>query len=482
MPIHFPNVSIPRLGDLGGGTWELQNLSEITVLFGKNGSGKSVLLRAWRDTSEANVHYVTPERTGEMDLQPQYLREELTPSGRRNASSRNYMPEYRRRIIGRIQSYFLTRGDYRGPESAPASPQEIESLINSLATDFLVELVAAGTPPYKLLRVEGGNQIGGVDHLSSGEAQLVTIALDMLTIAAIWEIQGQSQRVLLIDEPDAHLHPDLQARLADFIFRITERFNLQVAIATHSTSLLAALGQFGGARTSAIYVSRNRQQYQAQSFSDIHKVLSACLGGHVLMGPLFGAPILLVEGDDDYRIWSQIPRHHVANFAVIPSRGEEIKRYQKALESIFASLRDTDEQPCGYALLDGDKPLPTPNPQNPQHHVRFVQIACLEAENLYLADEVLAEMGKDWTSPCNLIVARAGEFGEKAQVLAQAKTWDRKRGDIKRVINEVAQIVDMKPIHWTVRVGRVLGRRRPQGQVAEFLGPAVVNALWPTNT
>jgi len=242
MPVHFSNLSIPRLGELGGETWELQNLSDVTVLFGKNGSGKSVLLRAWRDKYENNVHYVTPERTGEMDFQARYLQEELTPSGRRSSSSRNYAPDYRRRIIGRIQSYFLTRGDYRGNDAAPVSPSEIEAFVNSLVTDFVVELVAAGTPPYKLQRVEDGGQIGSVDQLSSGEAQLVTIALDMLTIAAIWEIQSQEARVLLIDEQDAHIHPDLQTRFADFIFRITERFNLQIAIATHSTSLLSALG------------------------------------------------------------------------------------------------------------------------------------------------------------------------------------------------------------------------------------------------
>ncbi len=54
------------------------------------------------------------------------------------------------------------------------------------------------------------------------------------------------------------------------------------------------------------------------------------------MGPLFGSPILLVEGDDDYRIWSQVPRHHIVNLAVIPSNGDEIKHYQKTLESIFS--------------------------------------------------------------------------------------------------------------------------------------------------
>ena len=200
------------------------------------------------------------------------------------------------------------------------------------------------------------------------------------------------------------------------------------------------------------------------------------------MGPLFGAPILLVEGDDDYRIWSQIPRHHVTNFAVIPSNGEEIKRYQKVLENIFASLRDTNEQPCGYALLDGDVPLPTHNPQNPQNHVRFMQLACHEAENLYLSDEVLAAMDKDWSLACDLILARAGEFGEKADFLAQVEIWDRKHEDIKQVINEVAHILDTKPLNWTVRVGQVLGRNRPQGQIAEFLGSSVVDALWPADT
>lgn len=479
MPVHISEISIPRIVELGEGTWELSNLSEVTVLFGKNGSGKSVLLRAWRDMSETNIHYVTPERTGEMDFQPQYLQHELTASGRRSVSSKNYIPEYRRRIIGRIQSYFLTRGDYRGDGSAPAPPEEIELFINSLVTDFIIELVAAAVPPYKLYRNESGTQIVNVDQLSSGEAQLVTIALDMLTIVAIWEIQSQGERILLIDEPDAHIHPDLQTRFADFIFRIAERFELQVAIATHSTSLLASLGQFGGEKTTAIYLTRNQYEYQAQEFTSIHKELAACLGGNILMGTLFGAPILLVEGDDDYRIWSQIPRHHVTNFSVIPSSGDEIMRYQKVLESIFASLRDDHEQPCGYALLDGDKALPQPQPGNQQLHIRFVRLICHEAENLYLSDEVLTELGTDWENASELIVERAKEFGEREEFLASAKSWNRQDDDIKSVIEQLALILDTKPIHWTVRVGRVLGRTKPQGQIADFLGVAVIEALWP---
>ena len=304
MPVYLREKELPRPEFLGGGAWSVDGLNEVTVFFGKNGSGKSLLLRAWRDAAPTTSHYVTPERTGEMDFQPQFFQQELTAQTRQQGSARNYMPDYRRRIIGRIQSYFMTRGDYRGEGSPPAPPGEIETLINSLVTDFTMELVAAATPPYSLTRTRDGAKIGGVDHLSSGEAQLITIALDMLTISAIWDIEGNEQRVLLIDEPDAHIHPDLEVRFADFIFRVINRFQTQIAIATHSTSLLAALGQFGGASTSVVYLDRAHNKFNAKPFNSIQKELAACLGGHALMGPMFGAPILLVEGDDDYRIWS----------------------------------------------------------------------------------------------------------------------------------------------------------------------------------
>lgn len=478
--IHQTSVEIPRPKYLGSGTWKLSALSDVTVFFGKNGSGKSVLLRAWRDMAPETTHYVTPERTGEMDFQPQYLQQELTSTGRKDSSSKNYVPEYRRRIISRIQSYFLTRGNFRGEKQAPSSPSEIESFINSLVTDFMVELVAAKTPPYELKRVTDGAPIEGVDQLSSGEAQLVTIALDVLTIAAIWEIEGKPRRIVLIDEPDAHIHPDLQVRFADFIFRVAEHYSLQIAIATHSTSLLAALGQFGGTRTSVIYVVRSRAEFVAQPFSDIHKELSACLGGHVLMGPLFGTPILLVEGDDDYRIWSQVPRHHVTNLAVIPSMGEEIKRYQKSLENIFKCLRETGQPPCGYALIDGDKAKPQPSVTNSQDHIRFIQLNCHEAENLFLTDEVLADLSTNWTEATNRIAERASEFGQKSPALAAAKSWDRRHVDVKDVIEQISFILDPKGVHWTSRVGRAIGRQRPEGQLADFLGAEVLAALWPS--
>ena len=92
------------------------------------------------------------------------------------------------------------------------------------------------------------SQVGSIDELSSGEAQLLTIGLDVLTMGAIWEIAERDKRLILIDEPDAHIHPDLQVRFSDFLVQAARQYRLQILVATHSTTFMAALGQFGGQR------------------------------------------------------------------------------------------------------------------------------------------------------------------------------------------------------------------------------------------
>ena len=196
------------------------------------------------------------------------------------------------------------------------------------------------------------------------------------------------------------------------------------------------------------------------------------------MGPLLGVPLLLVEGDDDYRIWSQVPRHHITNFAVIPTNGDEIFKYQRALETILTSLREPQARPLGYALLDGDKGIPQPSSSNPQTFVRFIRLNCHEAENLYLTSEVLQLLETEWKTASLKISEASGKYGEKAPILARAPEWDIRGEDIKEVIGEVARILDPKSLLWSQRVGVAIGRTRPDGELADFLGRDVIHALW----
>jgi hypothetical protein len=189
MSIYRSHHVVARPSFLGSGEWALSSLTDITVLMGRNGSGKSVLLRAWRDQSPNAVHYIVPERTGDMQYGSQYLDEESTGDKRSQHYRRNFTEEYRRRILARIQTYFMTRGNYTSAAPMPNSPREVETLLGSLVPDFDIQLVVS-PPLYSLTRVATQEQIKQIEQLSSGEAQLLTLGLDIITMAAMWELEA----------------------------------------------------------------------------------------------------------------------------------------------------------------------------------------------------------------------------------------------------------------------------------------------------
>ena len=470
------HIQIAKPPHLGPGEWQLSGLRQLSVLFGKNGSGKSLLLRGWRNQQQDNAHYIVPERIGTLDIAPGLLADLRTPRGRMSRSNANFAPDYRQQVITRIDAFFSTRG-FHDDRIDRVSKQEIEHLVNLALADFTFTFTGQA-PPYNLIRSANEASVGGIDELSSGEAQAFALGLDVVLTGAEWLLNDTQEPVLLIDEPDAHLHPDLQARLADVIVSSSRQFGIQVVVATHSTTMLSALGHYGGDQTAVIYLDRVAERQNGVPFDQAKRSLSASLGGVPLIGALFDVPLLLVEGDDDFRVWSQVPRHHQINLSVIPCDGSTIFEVQLMLEKIFASVMDKRQKPMGYALIDGDIPLPQPTPANPQKYVRFVQLDCREVENLYVTDEVLHVLGSDWETARAAVAHQAASFGEKTQLLQGIPGTDRKLDDVKAVIQQLEQILDPKRVLWSIRVGKCLGEQRPQGQLADFLGEAVINALW----
>jgi predicted ATPase len=473
--IHEREIVVSRPGFLGVGEWKLEELNHITVLFGRNGSGKSFLLRSLLNQDQASRHLATPERGGELNFEASWATQELLGSGRASSRQANFSSEFRGRAISRLQTVFTARGfdDNRISDTTRA---DIENLMKGLLPEFGFKLVRE-QPFFELLR-SNGDRITQQNQLSSGEVSLLTLGIDILTVCSLWKLENREKRILLVDEPDTHLHPDLQQNLASFIVETMKQYGCQVIVATHSTTLLSALGFYGGTDTSTIYLTNEGDALRAVPFDEGFQLLSACLGGHALMGPLFSVPLLLVEGDDDYRVWSQVPRHKIAQLAAIPCEGaDKVKTYQSALEKIFASLRTTNT-PAGYALLDGDQSLPVPA-TTPQIQVPFLKLECRETENLYLTDEVLSQLNTDWEQAKVKIKAGASKHGHKATKLLACDDWDRQNDDLKDVISEVADILDERHVHWTRRVGDCLGKSRPVGQLATFIGNSTIDALWP---
>ena len=259
--------------------------------------------------------------------------------------------------------------------------------------------------------------------------------------------------------------------------QLLDRFKVQLIVATHSTTLFSALGLHGGNRVSVTFLSAGRNELRARRFDSEAQNLCAILGGHILMGPLFGAPLLLVEGDDDAQVWTEVPRHrgYEHHMAVVSCGGEPIYKAQKTLETILSSLVTSSPAPA-FALLDGDKPPPD---GTAQERVPFLQLACRECENLYPTDEVLSVLDHTWDDAVDLIRSSAAEYGAKKTELESCVGRDRKTGDFKPAIQQIAQILDPKHVPWPKRVAQTIGARKPTGQLAEFLGSAVLRALWP---
>lgn len=475
MSVHNKEISIARPHYLSGGQWTLSNLNKINVLLGRNGCGKSILLRALRDLSPENSHYIVPERTGDITFEAGLMAESGTYSGRRNRSQGNFSSNYRQEVVTRIQAYYTARGT-KDKSEIEHDPKDLLKFLAIILPDFTVN-VKAENPFYDLKRVKDGSTVTSVNTLSSGESQLFTLGMDILTIVGVWELGKITKRILLIDEPDAHIHPDLQIKFADFLCTISNTYDIQIIVATHSTTLLSSLGQFGKDDVSLFYLRADQDSVKGEKYNSISKEIACFLGGHLIMGPLFAAPIMLVEGDDDYRIWVQVARSGNVDICVLPCNGDEIMKYRKTLENMLTALSE-DISLRGIALLDGDKGLPHPQPNSPQNFVPFVQLQCHESENLYLTDEILAELGYTWDTAVAKIVEESQRFGNKAVELAKIGKINRQKGDIKNIITEIAEILDSKTLLWTVRLGKFIGKGKPSGMLENFIGADIVRVLW----
>ncbi len=138
---------------LGGGNWKITNRTPITVIFGKNGSGKSLLLRNLRDQNRQSYNYSVPERAGNITFQIQNVPNQLEGEQRASRSNQNLHPEYRNDVISRIQAFLTKRGSVRRPID-DESLTEIEKKIHELLPDFKFNITGANIP-FTLLRENG---------------------------------------------------------------------------------------------------------------------------------------------------------------------------------------------------------------------------------------------------------------------------------------------------------------------------------------
>lgn len=255
------------------------------IIAGINGTGKSTLLHAikLRKNTVAvtgNVMYIPPHRVwSQQKIQAMYLWE----------ARRTYQEAITGDILGGTQAIRINSGK-RSAESADESTKFIKFSLGQIEVERqsaltkiydehleikfpdvyepLKELTRTLLPHLEFYKINlddkndikciwkraegidlsiGKSSDVDIDELSSGEKAILTLFLPFIEYeidSILKSIESQSSPktqtdlVVLIDEPELHLHPILEGRVLDYIRNIVSKGGIQFVITTHSPVLL----------------------------------------------------------------------------------------------------------------------------------------------------------------------------------------------------------------------------------------------------
>ncbi|MHA1153178.1 MAG: AAA family ATPase, partial [Alphaproteobacteria bacterium] len=212
------------LEDLGGFT--LRGLERINVVLGKNGCGKSYLLKRAEVSLSQNqgigkVRYLSPERGGRLSYEAGVEQNLATnPNWLVETRRQNQTANFRQQstaLFRRLEILALREIEREHTQDGyePRNFDVVVEQINTLLDRVRIE--RHNEQAFSILERESGNSVTP-ESISSGEAELISLGIEFL--AFVKEAEEGKENIFLVDEPDVHLHPDLQDKLAEFVVKV----------------------------------------------------------------------------------------------------------------------------------------------------------------------------------------------------------------------------------------------------------------------
>ena len=256
-----------------------------------------------------------------------------------------------------------------------------EELQRIIKTFFGYELThpSAGAQIYIRYRHSSQGQLYELSSASSGFLQV------LLIYARVLASKGKS--VLLIDEPDAHLHILLQDKMYQELQKLSQDNQSQLIISTHSRELINAtkgkgLYVFAGDTLSGII--------------DTKKVINTLnLETTDIVLAKIKPYILYVEGDTDINIlreWARVLGHCLLSFLEPAPFYKKIKsaEFHEGIQSRwnavkhFSALHAMVPHLHGVELYDSDKKVHSDSKDRPTGMISPLYWRCYEIENYLL--------------------------------------------------------------------------------------------------
>ena len=456
---------------------KVTGLCKVNVLFGKNGTGKSTFLRDIYQSQTNDFHLVVPERGGgNMLYQSNIFDQENQENEKKSARSKNWDSQYRERSISRTVAITQSVG-YKTLKKTPIEEIDAET-IESLFSIFLPEFTAkfSDIQPYSIEFYRNENdssvKITDTSQLSSGQVEALSLAADIVTQAVLWKNES---KCILVDEPDAHLHLDLQNRFAIFIEEIADKFDVQFIITTHSQAFMATLMNVCDSIGIVCLDNKNEDIKAIQKNDDF--IFSNLLSSDLALSKVLGRKIMIVEGNDDFLVWNQAARNqNFDDVAIIEAGGSDIVQYKNYTEKILKAISDDNTQ-AGITLTDRDEKNDATHDTDSILPIKRFQ--CYSVENLFLVNEVLQSINIDIDLNAELTILSKENPRDKEEIDKLKK--DKKNTKIsKDLIKKIHFKIDAHSdtTDWRIRVGKILGKERPTGELLDFIGEEVVDYIW----
>ena len=206
-----------------------------------------------------------------------------------------------------------------------------------------------GIPPAK-----GHGGLPKLDIASAGSGFLQVLLLLSFFYA-------RPSTVLLMDEPDAHLHVVLQKQIYDHLRKVASEKRCQIVVATHSE---VVIDNTPPNKIISFYDQPHRL-IDSTERDGVREALKRLTSMDMLHSA--SKPILYVEDHSDFTIlsaWAKILNHPLKEWFSDPFYHPIKGRHPKEAKDHFFALRATRNETLGVLLLDGD------NRKLPEHDIK----------------------------------------------------------------------------------------------------------------
>ncbi len=177
-----------------------------------------------------SLHYLGPLRAFPKSLHPRFLNSDENSIGFKGENTHGVLERHKRKIIRYIHSSsFVTAGNIPVPIECSLE-NAIDDWLGYLGIAEKIEVTDKGKFGFELgIRIGNSSKINDLTQVGVGVSQVLPILVSGLL--------AEPDTTLIYEQPELHLHPKVQTRLADFFLSMTQ-LGKQCLVETHSEHII----------------------------------------------------------------------------------------------------------------------------------------------------------------------------------------------------------------------------------------------------